>query len=166
MSDKINIEIIYDFDVSIGNIQDLKNTAQVVLRQNSVSECDANILLTDDETIKDLNKRFRGLDEITDVLSFSNEYQGQYYGDKGHVEHSSENLGFVLPEDQCFQLGEVAISIPQAMRQTKNTLESELIKLVAHGFLHLLGYDHMIDSDREIMETLEIKAIKEVSDIV
>ena len=65
-----------------------------------------------------------------------------------------------------FQLAEVAISIPQAIRQSEYTLESELIKLVAHGFLHLLGYDHILPEERKIMEKLELEAINEVSDIV
>ena len=166
MSDKINIEIICDFDVSIDNIQDIGHVARVVLIQNSVNECNANILLTDDSTIKDLNNRYRGLNEVTDVLSFSNKYEGQYYGDKSKNTYSSEDIRFVLPEDQMIYVGEVAISIPQTIRQANNTFESELIKLVAHGFLHLLGYDHMFPEEREIMEKLESKAINEVSDIV
>ena len=163
MSDKINIEIICDVDVPINIHQDLKNISQVVLYRNSISEFNANILLTDDKTIKDLNSRYRGLDEVTDVLSFSSEYHGQYYGDNNQFDYSEE---FILPKDAMFQLAEVAISIPQAIRQSEYTLESELIKLVAHGFLHLLGYDHILPEERKIMEKLELEAINEVSDIV
>ena len=166
MPDKINIEIICDFDVSIDNIQKLEKISQIVLKQNLVDTFNANILLTDDETIKRLNKRYRGLDEITDVLSFSDKYQGQYYGDDISEILSDEEVDFVLPQDLNSQLGELVISIPQAIRQTKYDLESELIKLVAHGFLHLLGYDHELPDDRIIMEKLESEAINEVSDIV
>lgn len=166
MSDKINIEIICDFDVSVDNIQDINAVARAVLLENSIDDCNANILLTDDATIKDLNNQYRGLNEVTDVLSFSNKYEGQYYGDKNKINYSPDDIKFILPENQKLHVGEVVISIPQTIRQTKNTFESELIKLVAHGFLHLLGYDHMFPEEREIMEILESKAINEVSDIV
>ena len=118
------------------------------------------------QTIKRLNKRYRGLDEITDVLSFSDKYQGQYYGGDTSDILSDEEIDFIFPQDLNSQLGELVISIPQAMRQTKYDLESELVKLVAHGFLHLLGYDHELPDDRIIMEKLESEAINEVSDIV
>jgi len=166
VSDKINIEIICDVDVSIDSIKALEKISKIVLLQNSVNYFNANILLTDDETIQDLNYRYRGLNEVTDVLSFSDKYQGQYYGDVNPSNDLDENLEFLLPEDIKSQLGEIAISVPQAIRQAKFNLESELIKLVAHGFLHLLGYDHILPAERIIMEKLESEAIDEVSDIV
>ena len=99
MSDKINIEIICDVDVSIDSIKALEKISKIVLLQNSVNYFNANILLTDDETIQDLNYRYRGLNEVTDVLSFSDKYQGQYYGDVSPSNDLDENLEFLLPED-------------------------------------------------------------------
>ena len=44
---------------------------------------EASIFITDDENIKNLNEKYRGLDEVTDVLSFSNQHEGEYYGSEG-----------------------------------------------------------------------------------
>ena len=122
---------------------------------------EASIFITDDENIKNLNEKYRGLDEVTDVLSFSNQHEGEYYGseDDARVGLSSEE--FVIPNDFTNQIGEIVISLPQVERQaSENNIEmlEELRFLVVHGFLHLLGYDHVEADDRKEMESLE-KAI-------
>ena len=133
---------------------------------HTLNACDiyvgeASIYITGDEGIKSLNKKYRGLDEVTDVLSFSNEYEGEYYGseDDGRIGLSSEE--FVIPNDFTYQIGEIVISLPQVERQaSENNIDmlEELKFLVVHGFLHLLGYDHVEADDRKEMESLE-KAI-------
>lgn len=87
------------------------------------AQASLNILFTDDAEIRELNREFRGKDKSTDVLSFP----------------SGEKI-----TDQSF-LGELVISIPTAKRQAREfevTLRDELLRLVVHGLLHLLGYDH------------------------
>lgn len=82
-----------------------------------------NILFTDDTEIRELNREFRNKDKATDVLSFP----------------SGEKLS-----GRSF-LGELVISIPTAKRQAREfevTLRDELLRLIVHGLLHLLGYDH------------------------
>lgn len=89
--------------------------------------CELSILLTSDDEIRALNASFRGKDKATDVLSFS-----QREGD-GHLEHSSS-------------LGDVVISVETAQRQAKEAgveCGAELIRLLIHGVLHLVGYDHV-----------------------
>jgi len=91
-----------------------------------------SIVLTDDPQIQDLNLRWRSLDKPTDVLSFP------------------------LEEGAC--LGDVVISVETARRRVDAPhwlLEDELLFLLVHGVLHLLGYDHMEDADRTRMETTE-----------
>ena len=125
---------------------------------------EASIFITDDENIKNLNEKYRGLDEVTDVLSFSNQHEGEYYGSEedGRIGLSSEE--FIIPADFTDQIGEVVISLPQVERQAlENNVEisQELKFLVVHGFLHLLGYDHVETEDRKEMESLETEIMAE-----
>lgn len=95
------------------------------------------LLLTDDEEVRDLNLRFRHQDSTTDVLSFPS--------------HNSEPF-----------LGDIVISVPQAQKQAlqNNTpLHVELSCLAVHGGLHLLGYDHKTDEDREVMTRKMVEAV-------
>ncbi len=105
-------------------------------------EPEMGVLLTDDETVRELNRQYRGLDETTDVLSFS----------------LGPTSDFPLPPGTPSQLGEVVISCPQAQRQAEETghsLEKELSQLLVHGLLHLLGYDHEEAAEAEQMRSLE-----------
>jgi probable rRNA maturation factor len=92
------------------------------------------VLLTDDETVADLNQRFRGKAGPTNVLSFP----------------ASPN-----PERH---LGDIALAYGvcarEALEQGK-PLRAHLIHLSAHGVLHLLGYDHQTDGEAEAMEAQE-----------
>jgi probable rRNA maturation factor len=92
------------------------------------------VLLTDDETVRDLNARFRGKDSATNVLSFPAHDTAQ-----GH-------LG-----DICLAYG---VCAREADEQGK-TLAAHLQHLVAHGVLHLVGYDHEDDTEAKVMEDLE-----------
>jgi probable rRNA maturation factor len=87
-----------------------------------------SIVLAGDATVRGLNRRFRGKDATTDVLSFPCQ-------------------DALLP-DGTRPLGEIVISVAQAARQagaSKHSLARELRVLVIHGYLHLLGYDHEVD---------------------
>jgi probable rRNA maturation factor len=97
-----------------------------------------SILLTDDEEIHELNRQYRGIDRPTDVLSFS-QIEGEDF----------------TSSDESVQLGDIVISVETAQRQADargRLLSEELELLVAHGVLHLLGYDDQTDEDAEIME--------------
>ncbi len=102
-----------------------------------------SLVLTNDEVVKDLNRRYRGKDKITDVLSFP------------LVEKEED---FISPPGAAIHLGEVIISCPQAMRQTERAghpLENEMALLIVHGVLHVLGYDHQRPTDRKRMRARE-----------
>ena len=94
-----------------------------------------------DAHVRALNKRFRGLDSETDVLSFPAE-GGQRTGGRGQ---RAEGRG------QGHYLGEIAISRGIARKQAKllrHSLKIEIRVLALHGLLHLLGYDHEVDGGR------------------
>ncbi len=93
----------------------------------------ANIILVDNEKIKELNSQYRKIDNETDVLSFEN--------DQGLAE-----------------IGDIFISIDKAKEQAKDyehSFERELAFLSVHGFLHCLGYDHLNKNDEEVMFDLQ-----------
>lgn len=110
--------------------KDLKKLAQVaafVLRHEGSNRGKLTILITGDEEIARLNARFKGVDEPTDVLAFYTEGGGEFV---------------TAPEAKDY-LGDVVISWQRAEEQAKelgHSFMEELITLVIHGVLHLLGY--------------------------
>jgi probable rRNA maturation factor len=104
--------------------------------------------LVSDAHMRTLNAAHRGADSATDVLSFPL--------------HDSARPDFVLPPNEPINLGDVVVSYPRALAQAEDfghSPERELAYLVAHGVLHILGYDHETDGDRERMRYLEEEAL-------
>ena len=130
-----------------------------------------SLLLTDDATVRDLNCKYRGLDEVTDVLSFSAEFPGHWEGpEKPEDPHqfdgkAAEHFPFVLPPNQVPPLGEVVVSYPQAQRQAVekgHELKLELALLIVHGVLHLVGHDHLEAHDTGLMRARERLALQSI----
>ena len=99
------------------------------------------LLLTDDETIRDLNRRFRQQDKPTNVLSFP------------------------APQNAERFLGDIALAYGVCAREAREQgkpLAHHLQHLVAHGVLHLLGYDHLSDAQADEMENLERAVLAEL----
>ena len=95
-----------------------------------------NLVLTGERQMRDLNRRFRDMDQATDVLSFQ--------------------LDESLQADDVF--GEIYVSFPAASRQAKEygvTVNTELLRLVCHGLLHLFGYVHKEETDAQRMRERE-----------
>ena len=99
-----------------------------------------NVVFVNDPYIRSLNKKYRKKDKSTDVLSFS-------YLDSPDFKETK-------------LIGEVYISVPTAKRQTKETPQDELNKLFVHGFLHIFGYDHVLDKDYKKMYKVECEVLK------
>jgi probable rRNA maturation factor len=102
--------------------------------------------LVSDSTIRGLNAEHRARDVVTDVLSFP-----------------LLEPGFVLPMGEPIDLGDVVISYPRAVAQADDfghSVERELAYLVAHGVLHVLGYDHEQEADRLRMRLKEEEALQ------
>jgi len=101
-----------------------------------------SILFTDDKFIKSLNKKYRGINKSTDVLTFN-----------------LEEGDLIFPEvDKNKLLGDIVVSVETAQRQANNlnhNLENELMILLIHGLLHLIGYVHEEDRDNKIMQVKE-----------
>ena len=118
-----------------------------------------SIVISDDTCIKELNAKYRGLNEVTDVLAFSSIYAGHWEGELRDPTRDRNNLeDFVLPPDQIPPLGEVIISYPQSVRQAaenNHSVNQEIAVLTAHGILHLIGHDHMDSKDAIAMQSKE-----------
>ena len=123
------------------------------------------VAVTGDEEVQALNRAYRGLDEPTDVLSFSysnSGFPGAYPGE-GAVPTGQNDAPFVLPDDGKTLLGEIVIALPYAERQALaggHSLQQETGLLLVHGVLHLLGFDHEEPGDRRVMwdKTIELLA--------
>ena len=121
----------------------------------------ASVVVADDETLHDLNLRFRGFDEATDVLSF-----GEY---GAPAEDTALPAVAPFPEDgfpalpgETPSLGEVVLSYPMAERQAREhnvPVEREAALLVVHGILHLLGHDHAEPEEAAAMRAIEQQAL-------
>ena len=110
---------------------------------------EVDVSLVDNEQIQKINNQYRGVDRITDVISFA------FNDDKSE-------LGKINDNDVPRLLGEIFICVPRALEQAKeigNTSKRELRFLFVHGLLHLLGYDHMKKEDEEIMFPLQEKLL-------
>ncbi len=93
-----------------------------------------SIALEDDKTIHKLNKHYRDIDSVTDVLSFEG--------------------GYIDPESGLTHLGDIIVSVPQAQKQAETAhypFLNELALLIIHGILHLKGYDHAEIEEEKIM---------------
>ncbi len=110
------------------------------LNKLNVDKVVFSVILTDDKKIHNLNKKYRGIDDTTDVLSFA----------------------FEEDESICYNdfrlLGDIYISIPKMIRQAEDYGHSEkreLSFLTVHGLLHLLGYDHQTSEDEKKMNNMQ-----------
>ena len=101
------------------------------------NDVEVSVTFVDDEGIRELNNKFRGMDKPTDVLSFPLlDYEGE-----------SEEPFF---DELCHNLGDIVISLERAMAQANefgHSFEREVAFLTAHSMLHLLGYDHELSEE-------------------
>ena len=162
---QIDIQVFEQF-VGLLSEEWLERIAASTLAQESERAADyLSIVIADDETVRDLNRQHRGLDENTDVLSFSFEHEGEYYGNDKSTSERSDNPEFIVPPGQSVGLGEVIISYPQVARQAGDaghTAKRELALMLAHGILHLLGYDHMEPGEEAEMKAKETSILAQV----
>lgn len=125
-------------------------------------ECEVDITFTDDGGIHKLNRDFRGIDSPTDVLSFP---MVNYDNPANFLILESDEAAaqYFNPESGELVLGDIVISTERAKKQAYeygHSLKREICFLTAHSMLHLMGYDHMTDEDRQTMESKQEKILK------
>ena len=129
-------EIINDTDKDIREMDFLQEYIEYVAKRENITEAIFNIIFVSNEKIHELNKNYRGVDRVTDVISFALE-DGEDLKDPG-----------------IRVLGDIYIAIDVAYEQALTYGHSRLREvcfLATHGILHLLGYDHMDEDEEKIM---------------
>lgn len=126
------------------------------------SDCDlaAEVVLVDCEEIQRLNRELREVDAVTDVLSFPalDNIKGKKLCKKAFPAD--------LDEEGNLFLGSIAICVQRAKEQAAeygHSFERELYYLLTHGLFHLLGYDHMTDTDKSEMREREERVLKKIN---
>ena len=141
-----------NFNISEEYLEDLTKVMDKILEDFEMKNYAVNLVFCDDEFIKELNKRYRGICKPTDVLSFS-----QIEGEMGIDDFDLE--------DEEIVLGDIIISVDTMKNQAKEEkvpLTEEIARLAIHGLLHLLGFDHEKSEDDACeMFELQDKYLKE-----
>ena len=115
-------------------------------------EADVNLILTGASAIQEINRDYRGIDRVTDVLSFPLIAYGRP-GDFSHVEE--EQLDCFHPDTGELMLGDIILCVDKVLEQAEkygHAVRREYAFLIAHSMLHLFGYDHMEEKERLLME--------------
>ncbi len=166
------------YEITPALMEKLKELLRLAGELEQVDSGEVALSFVDDETIRQLNKDYRGIDKATDVLSFamteSTEDELPIYYDDENLEdveleqlEEMEELGLLDGGEETLEefeeepenllaepLGDIVISIPKALAQAEeygHSAEREIGFLFVHGFLHLIGYDHMTEEDEKIM---------------
>lgn len=117
----------------------------VLEQENIATDCEVNVLVTDDKGIHAINKASRGIDKPTDVLSFP---MFQFEAGSPPTDWSP----YIDPETGLCPLGDMAISLERAIAQAKeygHSARREVGYLTIHSMLHLLGYDHLDEGPKK-----------------
>ncbi len=145
----LNAEIVNEQDIDIEESVFVLMKAAVeasLALENCKGEYEVDITLVDDDRIHELNSEYRNKDSATDVLSFP---QWEEVPKKS--------------EDFPVHIGDIVINIARAIEQAESfghSVKREIIFLTVHSAFHLLGYDHEIEEDRQIMRDKEETVLK------
>jgi probable rRNA maturation factor len=124
---------------NLKEIDELNDYIKYLFNYMDIKDSVMSIIIVDNDYIHKINKEYRNIDRETDVISFALE--------------EGEDI-----EEPVKTLGDIYISIDRVYSQAKeygHSVKRELFFLVTHGFLHLLGYDHMNKEDEEKMFSLQ-----------
>lgn len=131
-------------------LEKMKAGAAQCVREEGISpqRTEVSLSFVSGEEIRELNRQYRGIDQVTDVLSFPQ------YADLNEIPQEGEIL-----------LGDVVICTERARTQAEefgHSLEREIVYLFIHSICHLLGYDHMEEEDRQQMRKKEETVMKQL----
>ncbi len=119
----------------------LNEVIEYTFEKLKITNTTTSIIFVDNEEIQSINKQYRNIDKITDVISFAFE--------------DNKEIGY---NTMCRALGDIYICIPKMKEQAsdyKHSEKRELSFLTVHGLLHLLGYDHMNEEEESEMFELQ-----------
>jgi probable rRNA maturation factor len=157
-------ETPYQFDFDINDLAEkvINKSLDYIKCPFEVSLC---LTITDNKEIKRINKEFRDIDKETDVLSFPM-LSYEKPGDFEFLDNDdSISYEFFDPDSGELILGDIIISYEKALEQAEeynHSLKREIAFLIAHSMLHLFGFDHMEDDERELMENMQNEILLEL----
>ncbi|HCW53482.1 MAG TPA: rRNA maturation RNase YbeY [Clostridium sp.] len=143
----------------------LEKVIEFTLKEEEVEvDCEVSLLFVDNDEIRQINNETRGINSVTDVLSFPM----LDYEDKKVFKEVYKNYEF--SQSDCdgeeLVLGDVVLSLERALEQSKefnHSFEREASYLVVHSILHLLGYDHMEEEDKVVMRKREEEILNKLN---
>lgn len=151
----ITLDFTYESDDWHEELPDIEELSELTIRKTlefagyATPQIEISIVLADDAFIQNLNRDYRGKDSPTNVLSFP--------------QFEPNDLDKKAP---FLALGDIILAFETLQREAseqEKSLRAHTTHLIAHGLLHLLGYDHIEDSEAEAMEKLEIRILKALS---
>ena len=125
-------------------------------------EAEINLTLVDEETIREINREYREIDQATDVLSFPM-LSYEEAGDFSHLEE--EEADNFNPDTGEILLGDIIICVPKVYAQAEeygHEVQREFAFLIVHSMLHLFGYDHMEPEEAAYMENKQREILNEM----
>lgn len=131
-------------------LEDIKNILNLGLKKLDVKNAFVSVVIVDKEEIHEINKTYRNVDRVTDVISFA-------FEDNKMIESSDMRI-----------LGEIYLCIEKAKEQSVeygHSEKREICYLSVHGLLHLLGYNHEVEDEKRIMRQKE-EEILEIYDAI
>ena len=142
----MNIEVFNEINEDLSKeLGELKELLKNVCKDEKLSNGEFNVIIVNEEKIHDLNREYRGIDRVTDVISFALE------------DDKSFNI------EDYRMLGDIYICLNKVKEQANeygHSFKRELSFLAIHGLLHLLGYDHMNEDDEKVMFDKQEEVLK------
>jgi len=132
----MNVEIFNETNKNLKELETLPNLIDYAIKSEKLGNVIFNVIIVDEKKIHELNREYRGIDRPTDVITFALE----------------DNEDIVYKDFRL--LGDIYICIEKVYSQAEeygHSVSRELSFLTIHGFLHLLGYDHMNEEEEKIM---------------
>ena len=156
VEEEISADFSFDYEKTAADV-----IRYTIVHENFPFEAEVNLLLTDDEGIRLMNKDFRNIDSPTDVLSFPMIYY-ERAGDFSQLKADADNFN---PDTGEVVLGDIILNTQRVKQQAESFGHSELREfafLIVHSMLHLFGYDHMTDDDAGWMEQVQREILEEM----
>ena len=125
------------------NMKELKSS---IIFKKDINKVRFDISFCNDETIQEINRTYRDKNCPTDVITFS-----LFCDDKNSIIYR-----------KTADLGQIIVSIDTAKRQAKNSLEEEILTLICHGILHLLGFDHLTKKDYDFVVGIQNQILEKL----
>ena len=143
----MELEIFNQTEEEIKELETVRKVLEYACSKEKLGKVCFNVIIVDNDYIHELNKNYRNIDRVTDVITFA------LFAD-------DENSIVI---DKTIELGEIIISVDTLVKQAQennNDVKTELYTLVTHGILHLLGFDHQTQKDYDFVVGIQEAVIK------